>query len=170
MVLMSVHDDPDQKCGMDSLHRSAVVTFAPNGLRPHSQFWDQRRALVFRVQSRRAVTTGDRGRPMAADYSQEPGWWQAPDGKWKPPESHPRYQPEPSPILSWPNGPVDRLTASINSLFVWGKSLWGSARGDDGISYVAVAKAAVATPFVVAGILVLALVLALVFVWTKVPN
>lgn len=31
------------------------------------------------------------------DTSQGPGWWQASDGKWYPPESHPNYRPPPPP-------------------------------------------------------------------------
>lgn len=32
-----------------------------------------------------------------SDASQGPGWWQASDGKWYPPEQHPQYQPQPTP-------------------------------------------------------------------------
>ena len=28
-----------------------------------------------------------------SDTSQGPGWWQASDGKWYPPETHPQYAP-----------------------------------------------------------------------------
>ncbi|MCL4423034.1 MAG: DUF4234 domain-containing protein [Actinobacteria bacterium] len=32
-----------------------------------------------------------------SDVSQGPGWWQATDGRWYPPENHPQYQPPPPP-------------------------------------------------------------------------
>ena len=32
-----------------------------------------------------------------SDVSQGPGWWQASDGKWYPPEQHPNYRPPPPP-------------------------------------------------------------------------
>ncbi len=32
-----------------------------------------------------------------SDVSRGAGWWQASDGKWYPPESHPNYQPQPPP-------------------------------------------------------------------------
>jgi hypothetical protein len=34
-----------------------------------------------------------------SDASQGPGWWQASDGNWYPPEQHPNYQP-PAPMAS----------------------------------------------------------------------
>jgi hypothetical protein len=44
-----------------------------------------------------------------SDVSQGAGWWQASDGKWYPPESHPDYpasRPEPVPAAN----PTDRPT------------------------------------------------------------
>ena len=47
-----------------------------------------------------------------SDLSQGPGWWQASDGKWYPPERHPDYRPPPPPP---PTGPptdsVDPIVA-----------------------------------------------------------
>ncbi len=34
-----------------------------------------------------------------SDTSGGPGWWQASDGKWYPPERHPNYQPPPPPSM-----------------------------------------------------------------------
>jgi hypothetical protein len=34
-----------------------------------------------------------------SDTSRGPGWWQAADGKWYPPEQHPSYSPPPPPGL-----------------------------------------------------------------------
>jgi hypothetical protein len=35
-----------------------------------------------------------------SDVSQGPGWWQASDGKWYPPELHPHYAPPPPPAAA----------------------------------------------------------------------
>lgn len=39
-----------------------------------------------------------------SDVSQGPGWWQAADSKWYPPEQHPNYVPSPPPTPT-PNMP-----------------------------------------------------------------
>jgi hypothetical protein len=36
-----------------------------------------------------------------SDASQGPGWWQASDGKWYPPETHPSARPGPAPADPW---------------------------------------------------------------------
>ena len=39
-----------------------------------------------------------------SDTSQGPGWWQASDGKWYPPEQAPGYQPPGGPAGGAPSG------------------------------------------------------------------
>lgn len=41
-----------------------------------------------------------------SDSSQGPGWWQASDGKWYPPESHPNYSAPPPPGPTLPPAPT----------------------------------------------------------------
>lgn len=40
-----------------------------------------------------------------SDQAQGPGWWQASDDLWYPPESHPEYRPPPPPPPSSPPAP-----------------------------------------------------------------
>src|SRR5579872_6222317 len=40
-----------------------------------------------------------------SDVSGGPGWWQASDGRWYPPEQHPNYAPPPPPPASPPPSP-----------------------------------------------------------------
>ena len=40
-----------------------------------------------------------------SDVSQGPGWWQAADSKWYPPEQHPDYVAPPPPNVPPPHGP-----------------------------------------------------------------
>lgn len=44
-----------------------------------------------------------------SDVSEGPGWWQATDQKWYPPERHPNYQPAPPPP---PPGPAPMAAAA----------------------------------------------------------
>jgi hypothetical protein len=39
-----------------------------------------------------------------SDYSQGPGWWQASDGKWYPPQQHPGAAPQAPPSYGQPYG------------------------------------------------------------------
>ena len=41
-----------------------------------------------------------------SDTAQGPGWWQATDGKWYPPEQHPSYAPPPPPNYAPPRPPA----------------------------------------------------------------
>ncbi len=36
-----------------------------------------------------------------SDWAQGPGWWQASDGRWYPPETHPNFRPPPPPVGSY---------------------------------------------------------------------
>ncbi len=40
-----------------------------------------------------------------SDGASGPGWWMASDGKWYPPESHPAFRPQWSPVLGASGGP-----------------------------------------------------------------
>jgi len=46
------------------------------------------------------------GRFAVSDTAQGPGWWQASDGKWYPPEQHPNYAPPPPPNYAPPRPPA----------------------------------------------------------------
>jgi Domain of unknown function (DUF4389) len=65
-----------------------------------------------------------------SDVPQGPDWWIASDGKWYPPESHPGYQPPPTPPAApgWPSQPssltgppwsVPPVTPSAMPLHLW---------------------------------------------------
>jgi hypothetical protein len=49
-----------------------------------------------------------------SDASQGPGWWQASDGKWYPPEQAPGYQPPGAPAGGGAPGTID-----VGALFQW---------------------------------------------------
>jgi hypothetical protein len=55
-------------------------------MRRQSRLGARRIAKVSAIRPRR-------GRQLVSDTSQGPGWWQASDGKWYPPEQAPGYQP-----------------------------------------------------------------------------
>ncbi|MEY2435021.1 MAG: hypothetical protein QOC92_4746, partial [Acidimicrobiaceae bacterium] len=40
-----------------------------------------------------------------SDSTQGPGWWQAADGKWYPPEQHPDFQPAATAPFETVSGP-----------------------------------------------------------------
>jgi hypothetical protein len=54
---------------------------------------------------RRALFADSQGDDVMSDVSQGPGWWQASDGKWYPPESHPSGQVPPPPTSTAPSNP-----------------------------------------------------------------
>jgi len=48
-----------------------------------------------------------------SDVSEGAGWWQATDGRWYPPETHPEYrapQPDPSTVGPSRHAPSPKLT------------------------------------------------------------
>jgi hypothetical protein len=68
-------------------------------------------------KQRRSVDTGqsgikDRGGTAVSDMQQGPGWWQASDGKWYPPESHPTRQAPVPPPVQPPAGGIPHPTSA----------------------------------------------------------
>jgi hypothetical protein len=55
-----------------------------------------------------------------SDYSQGPGWWQASDGKWYPPEQAPGYQ-TPQPGVPFAGGPVGGADVGTSLSWGWNK-------------------------------------------------
>ena len=52
-----------------------------------------------------------------SDVSNGPGWWQASDGKWYPPEQQPNYEaaaPPPSPTPSPTRAPAGQFKFEMN--------------------------------------------------------
>ncbi len=67
-----------------------------------------------------------------SDTSQGPGWWQASDGKWYPPESNPSTAqsaapPPPGPMTSVPGPPLAHQVGAVQLQRVVGKTRnpWG---------------------------------------------
>ena len=55
-----------------------------------------------------------------SDTSQGPGWWQASDGKWYPPEQAPGYQPPAAGAAVPASGGGDTGAADIGDAFTFG--------------------------------------------------
>ncbi len=56
---------------------------------------------------------------------QGPGWWQASDGLWYPPEQHPGYfVPAPSEVAPWPQGPAVPITSGLAVAALGSAVLW----------------------------------------------
>lgn len=89
-----------------------------------------------------------------SDSAQGPGWWQASDGKWYPPESHPSYSAPPPPGPSLPQTPPAQPVQSYHDLVQaapparkqkkpWWRRWWAIAIG---VIIVIAVIAAIASP------------------------
>lgn len=64
-----------------------------------------------------------------SDVAQGPGWWQASDGKWYPPESHPSAAPLPPPTLPPPQPSAPTVAPERPPSKPWWKKWWVIALG-----------------------------------------
>ncbi|MGI9623240.1 MAG: DUF4234 domain-containing protein [Acidimicrobiales bacterium] len=70
-----------------------------------------------------------------SDTSQGPGWWEASDGKWYPPESHPDQRPDPPSDVR--QGPIGKprstgltILVSIVTFGIW-TLVWSYWNGEE---------------------------------------
>lgn len=67
-----------------------------------------------------------------SDVQQGWGWWQASDGKWYPPESHPQYQGAP-PVAGYPG----QFGHPVHPQQAWGGYPYPARRGTNGMAIAA---------------------------------
>lgn len=78
-----------------------------------------------------------------SDVSQGPGWWQASDGKWYPPESAPSTPPQPQGFGA-PGGPTGQPeTAGNNPVPIGDAFNWGWSKFQQNVGPILIAAAAI---------------------------